>query len=250
MNGRRLAVLGLVGLLVLAGCTGTSEVSQEELSGEASYDWDADAKTTFNLSRGSYTTVVHLQNQSTLRVYERDALGSEAPVDLTALRFRFPNGTVVNASEANVSVTRANNRAVVRLPADNGTVGYSASRSGKRFASPVFVAGSQAVVLPPSARIGVPLLSQASPGGYDTTVEGNRMAVRWANVSDGTLNVRYYLERDLLLFSGLVVLALGIGGGGAIYYLRKIRRLEARRKEYGMDVDDDPQDRGPPPGMN
>jgi hypothetical protein len=107
------------------------------------------------------------------------------------------------------------------------------------------------MVLPPSARIGVPLLSQAGPGGYTTAVAGDRMTVRWEGVDGGTVRVRYYLQRDLMLFGGLAVLVLVVGVGGALYYVREIRTLEQRRKEMGDEVeyDDDPRDRGPPPGM-
>jgi hypothetical protein len=137
------------------------------------------------------------------------------------------------------------------LPAEAGKVGYTARRSGKQFSSPVFLQGSHEITLPPGARIGIPLLSQAGPGGYNTSVTDNRMTVQWGNLTRGSLSVRYYLQRDLLLFTGLVVFVVVVGAGGTLYYLRQIRRLEATREEMGIDVDyeDDPRDDGPPPGM-
>lgn len=251
MNRRVLAALALLGVLALAGCLGPSEIPEEDLTGEASYDWDTNATTSFNLSRSSYTAVVEVTNTTELPVWRRDELGSDSPVPLEALKFQYENGTVVNASQANLSASRTQDETVLTLPAENGTVAYSASRSGKRFSSPAFVEGSYELTMPPSARIGVPLLSQASPGGYTTTVEGDRMTVRWDEVTGGAVTVRYYLQRDLLLFTGLFALVAIAGVGGAVYYLREIRTLEERRKEMG-DVeydDDDPRDRGPPPGM-
>jgi hypothetical protein len=101
--------------------------------------------------------------------------------------------------------------------------------------------------------VGVPLLSQVSPGNYTTTVEDGRMTIRWANRTDGTLRVQYYLQRDLVLFGGLLLIGLAVAGGGSLYYWRQIRQLESRREDIGLDVEDegedDPRDRGPPPGM-
>lgn len=252
MNRRALAGLALVAVLLLAGCFGPSEISEEDLTTNASYDWETNATTTFTLSRSSYTTVVEVTNGTNLTVWERDELGSESPVDLKGLQYQFRNGTVVNATHANLSATRRNDDTRIHLPAANGTVAYTASRTGKRFASPVFTEGSYELILPPSARIGVPLLSQASPGGRSTSVTDDRMTIRWDRLSDGAISVRYYLQRDLLLFGGLAGLVVVLGGGGTLYYLREIRTLERRRKQMGDDVDyedDDPRDDGPPPGM-
>jgi hypothetical protein len=130
-------------------------------------------------------------------------------------------------------------------------VGYTASRSGKSFASPVFSEGSYEMTLPPGARVGLPLLSQASPGGYEATVTDGRQTLRWAELDGGGVRVRYYLQRDLLLFGGLFAIVASVGLGGALYYLRQIRRLEDQREEMGIDVDyeDDDFGDGPPPGM-
>jgi hypothetical protein len=248
---RRLLALGALFVLVgLAGCFGPSEIPQDQLGGNASYEWDRDADAAYTLSRSSYTAVFNLSNRSTLAVHDRDALGVESPVELEKLRFRYRNGTVVNASEANLSASLEQRRTVITVPARDGHVGYTGSRSGKQFSTPVVVPGTQTVTLPPGTRVGVPLLSQVGPGEYTTNVAENRMTVRWAEVVDGSLTVHYYLERDLLLFSLLLLLALSVGLGGSIYYLRQIRELESVREQIGLDVDDDdPRDRGPPPGM-
>lgn len=254
MNRRHfLAVAGLLALATLAGCGfGPSEIPEDQLSENVTFDWETDANARFTLSRSSYTAVIEVSNRSTIEVFRRDALGTETPVQPTALQFRFRNGTVVNASHANLSATLQSDATELSLPADNGTVGYAARRSGKQFATPVFVEGSHELVLPPGARIGVPLLSQASPGGYETSVADNRMTVRWDDLDSGAIDVRYYLQRDLFLFSGLVALVLLVGVGGTVYYVRQIRQLEAKREEMGIDVeqdDDDIGDSGPPPGM-
>jgi hypothetical protein len=106
--------------------------------------------------------------------------------------------------------------------------------------------------MPSGARVGVPLLSQVSPGDHTTSVADNRMTVTWGDVDDGALTVHYYLQRDLFLFSGLVLVATVVGVGGLAYYFRQLKQLESVREQIGLDVeteDDDVGDDGPPPGM-
>ncbi len=252
MRRRLLALGSLLVLALLAGCFGPSEIPEDQLTRDANYTWDTDANASYTLSRSSYEAVYVVPNQTTLHVHSSDSLGTDQPVDVRALKFRFTNGTVVNASHANLSATLAQKRTTLHLPASDGQVAYTASRSGKTFATPVVVEGAQTITLPPSARVGVPLLSQVSPGGFHTAVDGDRMTIRWSDRTGGVLHVSYYLQRDLLLFSLLVLVVVTLGVGGSVYYLRQIRRLERRREELGLDVDyddDDPRDRGPPPGM-
>jgi len=253
MRGRRFAILaGLVALTLLAGCFGPSEIPDEQLSESANYTWDQDAAAAYSLDRSTYAAVFNVTNRTTVAVHSRDALGVESSIGISALQYRFRNGTIVNATHPGLNATRSQDRTRIALPTRNGSVAFTAARSGKQFGVPVAVAGAQAITLPPGARVGVPLLSQVSPGNYTTSVSDGRMTVRWANQTGGTIRVQYYLQRDLLLFSVILLGGLAIGLGGAIYYLRQIRQLESQREAIGLDVDqedDDPRDRGPPPGM-
>ena len=251
MNRRRLALGGLLVVLVLSGCAGSTEVSEEDLSGDAEYDWETDATVAVEVSDVSYRTVVNLTNSSTVEVFQRDALGGDGAVQISALQFQYPNGTVVNATEGNLSATLEAERTQITLPAETGKVGYTAERVGNEFALPVFAEGSYSVTLPPSTRVGVPVLSHADPGGYRTSVANDRMTLQWDTLSDGGISVRYYLQRDLWIFGGIAVISVTLGTGGLVYYLRQIRQLEEKREELGLDVDyeDDPTDDGPPPGM-
>lgn len=237
MTGRRTLVLvGLLCLAALAGCLGPSEISDEDLQGNATYNWETGADAAYNLSDSSYQAVYEVTNRSSIAVYNRDALGVESPVQIEKLQFRFTNDTVVNATHANLSATLAQSETDITLPAQNGSVAYTASRNGKQFATPVIVPGNQSITLPPDARVGVPVLSHVRPGDYSTSITDARMTVRWANVTDGSLTVHYYLQWDLLLFGGLAAIGLALGLGGALYYFRQIRRLKARREEIGLDV--------------
>lgn len=252
MNRRRLIALGcLAAALVLSGCFGSSEIPQDELSQDEKYDWETNATVAFTLDRSSFETVVNVTNQSKVRVYREDALGTERAVDLRALKFRYRNGTVVNASHDNLTAERTQERTKISVPARHGHVAYTADRSGKRFATPVFKEGDYEVTLPPNARVGIPLLSQVSPGGYQTTVSGKRMTIHWDDLEEGTIDVQYYLERDRLLFGLLLIVVLTFGVGGGFYYWRSIKHAREKREEIGLDIeeDDDPTDSGPPPGM-
>lgn len=262
MRRRLVSAVALIAVLVaLAGCTsvfGTNEPDPGQLNENATYDWDTNATTTYNVSRGQFAGIVTVENRSYIELYQRDELGTEEPMDVTALRYRFPNGTVVapaNRSDFYVNSTRS--RLNVTLPEAGGQVAFTAERpNAKRFSVPAFVgsAHSVEVTLPPQARVGVPLLSKVSPGGSSTDVPdgSDRMTVRWDSVERGPILVRYYLARDLLLFGGLGGILTLVGIGGALYYLRQIRVLERRRQEIGLDVEmenDEVDDDGPPPGM-
>jgi hypothetical protein len=253
MRRRVLALGAVLALALVGGCLGPTDIPEEQLADDASYDWTHDADAAYTLSRSSYSAVFNVSNRSTLSVFDRDALGVEAPVDLSALRYRFGNGTVVapNAT-ANLSATLEQRRTVITLPSEGGQVAYTASRSGKQFTTPVVVPGTQQITLTPGARVGVPLLSQVRPGDHETSVTDDRMTITWTQVEDGALTVHYYLQRDLLLFSALVFIVAVVGVGGLVYYFRQLRRLESAREEIGLDVeteDDDLGNDGPPPGM-
>lgn len=253
---RRLAIFGLLALFVaLAGCSsvfGPGEPDQAKLNENASYDWDTDVNASLTVNRSSYRGVYSVSNTSRLELYNRDELGTEHNLEISALRYRYPNGTTITANNSALSVEQTRERTILTLPNDSaGKVAFTSPRHGKQFSTPVFIEGSYAVRLPKNARVGVPLLSQVSPGNYETEVSGDYMTVHWEDVTSRSLRVRWYLERDLLLFTGLAVVAVVVGSGGALYYYRQIVQLKRRREETALDVDgdDDPRDRGPPPGM-
>lgn len=256
MNRRLLAAVLVVALVGLSGCTsvfGPGQPDPDELAAEGEYDWDAPANTTFNISRSQFTAVIAVQNRSHVVVYQTSEVGTDEPLPIRALQFRYPNGTVVTANASNLGAENQGQRTNITLPQADGQVAFTAPRpNAKRFATPVFVPGSHAVVLPPRARVGIPLLSQVNPGGYNASVTDNRMTVRWGSVENGPVVTRYYLQRDVLIFGAIAAVLAVAGVVGALYYVRQIRVLERKRQEIGLDVemdDEDPDDDGPPPGM-
>jgi hypothetical protein len=263
MRRRILLVCGLGLLVFTAGCSlggGGGEISEEKLTEEADYDWDASANTsytlitgeTFSLSSPDYRAVIEVTNQSTLEVFGERRFRDDTSLGVEALQFRFTNGTVVNATHGNLTAVEGSDETEIQLPAENGTVAFRDGRSGRSWSTPVYVDGSHQVTLPNGTRVGIPFLSRVSPGGYDTTLEDGRMTVRWDEIEGGSITIRYYLLRDLYIFGGIAVLGLLLGIGGLLYYVRQIRRAKEQRQDVGLDVevdDDDVGDDGPPPGM-
>jgi len=248
-NRRWLLILG--GLVLLVGISGClSPVSDEQLAENATYQWDNDANATYYLYPGNYTAVIDIQDRQSMELFTRDALGSNQALPISSLQFRYENGTVVDNEAFEVQAGRS--KVTIEPPAPNGSVAFTAPRSGPQFHTRTLVDGSHEVFLPPGREVTLPVISRVIPGEYTTDQVGDRVVVRWADVDRDTITVKYYLGRDVLLFGGLAAIVLLVGVAGLAYYRRQISELEAQREELGLDVeveDDDPRDRGPPPGM-
>lgn len=256
MRWRLLVATGLlVALVGLAGCTsflGGGQPDPEQLTAEGEYDWNTTANTTYNVSRSQFTAVITVTNQSYVVVYRTDEIGTDEPIPVRALQFRYPNGTVATANASDLGARNRGQRTNLTLPQERGKVAFTAERpNAKRFSIPVFREGSHAVVLPPRARVGIPLLSNVNPGNYNTSVADGRMTVSWADARRGPIVTRYYLQRDVLIFGSIAAVLLVVGTVGGLYYYRQIRSLRKQREAIGPDVDveDDDLDDGPPPGM-
>ncbi|MFC4549184.1 MULTISPECIES: DUF5803 family protein [Halorussus] len=256
MNRRLLLGFGALALLaVTAGCTsgifGPGEISDKRLAQDADYDWNTTADVTLNVTSGEYHAVYEFSNRSKLSVYQYASLGDKQPVEVSAVQFRYPNGTVVKLEQKHVQ--KKQSRTVITPPSDYGTLAYTAPHRGKSFSTPAYVEGSYEVILPKGMRVGNFLLSQVRPDGYQTELdaETNRVHIRWTeDVTADSVVVRYYLARDLVIFAGLIAVGVLVALAGLAYYRLQIRRLEREREELGLNVDTgDEFDQGPPPGM-
>lgn len=252
MTRRYLPVVALLAVFVLAGCLGGNGLSDSQLNQNESYEWNTSASATIRLGGDSYTSIYRINGSSGLNVYQRDVFNNREPLEVRALRFRYPNGTVVSPENSTLDAGSNGDRTRLKLPNETGWVAFTADQEGKNFRTPTFVGGDYDVVLPPDTGVGIPILSHVVPGGYETEEIDGRVHVTWSNVNDDTVIVEYYLNRDLLLFGGMFGILFVVAVGGGIYYWRQIRALEQRREEVGLDVEDDeddPRDKGPPPGM-
>lgn len=233
---RTLALVGLLVMVVLAGCTG-SVVREADLQKQATYDWNTSAAVTVTVSGSQYQTVYTLDNESEVALSIHDELSGTQPIPISAVKFRYTNGTVVNASA--LTVEEKDRQTVVTFPAREGQFAYTAETGSRNLLVPALTNRSHEVVLPPGMRIGFPIFGGATPGGYETTITDDRVHIRWSSVSTDRISVDYYAERDLYIFAGVVALLLLVAGGGALYYRSVIRRLEAQREAAGLDVEDD-----------
>lgn len=231
-----LAITGLLGMLVLAGCMG-GVVSEEALREDATYDWDTNATVTVDVSGSAYQAVYDVTNRSTIELYQRGDLGGEEPIPIRAIQFRYPNGTVVNASA--MEVTESDSRTVVELPAEEGRFAYTANSASSGLFFPAVVDGSYEVILPPGTRMSLPIIGYAEPAGFEKTVTGDRVHLTWETVSQDVISVGYYLQRDLYIFTGLIGLLGVVAGGGWLYFRYQLKGLESRREEAGLDVEEE-----------
>jgi hypothetical protein len=258
MNRRLLALLALVGMLALSGCLGGGPTSADRLdqAPERPYDWDAESDVHITVtSNVNYHAVYDASviNDS-IRLSRAGFLGTDEPVTISALRYRYPNGTTINGSNFAArggDVRTQNNHLVIEPPGDDGQLAYSGESTPKQFTHPVAVQGADyTVVLPENREASVPLFGRIAPPADGKSVVDGHLTIEWTEISRNTLSVRFYLPRDVQLFGGMLVGLLGVAVAGGVYYRREIRKLQEQREEMGLNVDvDQGDDEGPPPGM-
>ena len=284
MNRRlALALLGFAFLLASAGCStilGPGEADPSDLTADRSYAWNESADAYLDVQEENVVAVYEVAARTTgnreaadptIEIYTRDTLGTEQPETVKAVTFRYPNGTLVDFRERGDEVTpvvtypngttereddlmtvdRTRRRTIIHLPAnETGQLGVTTPKNGKGVTTPTYVEGRYEMVLPERAEVGVPLLAKVRPGAERTEQLDGRVHIYWSELSAPTLSVRYYLDRDLLLFGGLAAGATAIGLAGVGYYVLQLRETRRKREEVGLDVDtEDDDSRRPPPGM-
>ncbi|MFB6270128.1 MAG: DUF5803 family protein, partial [Halobacterium sp.] len=117
---------GVLLLAVLAGCLGGGPTpSDSDLAKNATYEWDTDADVTVTVDGEKYRTVAAVNGTEKVRLARSSGFGGRNPLFVSAVKFRYPNGTVVGAEQ--IGVKSKNQRTVVTLPAENGTFAYTAN---------------------------------------------------------------------------------------------------------------------------
>jgi len=234
------AALGVLAVVALAGCAGTGlggapAPSDEQLAQNATYDWNDSADVTLNVTGGQYKTVADVNGTERVRLASTSGFAGRNPVQISAVQFRYENGTVVGADA--IDVATRDQRTVVDLPAANGTFAYTGSAGSRAVNAPLDFEGSHEVVLPAGMRVSFPVFGDVSPDGYEKSVVDNRVHLRWASLSSATVSAEYYLLRDLYIFGGLVGVLSLAALGGVVYYRMRIRRLEREREDAGLDYE-------------
>ncbi|MGB9988010.1 DUF5803 family protein [Salarchaeum japonicum] len=233
MRRRLVAVLAVCALAATAGCMGMGFSGAD---GEnVSYDWNASADASVDVSTGSYQAVYRVNNTTELSFSTPTDLTGDQPVTLSAVKFQYSNGTVVNESVVDVSQSRSST--TVSLPTDTGQVAFTAPADQRGVTVSTPVEGSYEVVLPGDMDVAIPVLGHVDPGGYDRSVEDGRVHLAWESLDSGHIEVTYYYEQDVYLFGGVIVLAVLLGVTGAFYLRNQIRRLQQYREDAGLDVE-------------
>ncbi len=257
MNRRHLlALAGLALLSLTAGCFGPGAISSDQLDQEPAepYAWDSERDVHIAIQTDSSFRAVYNVSGENIELFRRDGFGGRNPLNVRAVRYRYPNGTVLTGSELEArggGVDRTREVVTVTFPegADGGQLAFTAGATPKRFSLPVFVEGSYEVVLPPNRRVDLPVFGTVSPRGSTREVVDGQTHIRWEEVTSRGVTVQYYLQRDIPIFGAIAAVSMLIGFGGAYYYKRQIDQLREMREEMGLDVDVEEKDDGPPPGM-
>lgn len=262
MRRRTLAVVALVALVLTSGClgaiTGGSPTDADRLDEppESEYAWNADTDVHVTITKqANYRAVYDASADGfgdQINLSQTSAFGTKSPLTVSSLRYRYPNGTVINGSEFEAhggDVYTANNELVVQPPSEGGQVAFSGESTPKRFSLPVYTEGSYTVVLPENRRVAVPLFGQVVPGADRKQLVGNQLYLHWDEVTAPSLLVRYYIQRDIQIFGALAGGLTIVAVVGLIHYRRRIQSLRETREEMGLDVDVEDDGDEPPPGL-
>lgn len=232
MDRRLLAAAALGLLLLTAGCSalspGGGEVDRAALAENATYQWNTTADVTIRVAGGYYKAVYRIDDRSTVALSAFERLSDRRPLDVSAIKFRYPNGTVVNASA--MDAERNDTYTAVTLPAEEGRFAYRVPMRGKEVHVATAATGSYEVILPPRTDVRYPLLGRVSPGGYERTVVDGQVHLRWADLTDDRLVVEFYLLRDLYIFGGIVLVGVLAAMVGLAYMWFQLRGIRDRRQ--------------------
>ncbi len=243
-----IALVAVLALAATAGCVGT-DIPEEELAANATYDWETNATATVTviesgwIGTSDFEAVYQVENRSEIALY-RSSLARDRPLEVRSVKFRYPNGTVVGYEALDVETTRE--RTTVSFPATEGQFAFTATHRSKKLELEPYVEGSYRVILPPNHDVRDFLLGDVVPGTYELgSVDGQR-TITWDDVEEPVF-VRYYATRDRVVFWGIFGVLGVIALGGYLYFRRQINQLVGWRERQGLDIDEDEDDRRRPP---
>lgn len=242
----------LVLFTVSAGCSGINPLNggDETKPSDVSYDWNTSANASLDLGTDRYRSVYTLSKADprTFSVYEEDIVAGEKSIEVEALKYRYPNGTVISTNDSKrFNVSEEKSKTDIHLPGKGGQVAFITDKERRSLTIPVFLKSedndeesvnrSYEVTLPPNMEVGVPFLGRVTPENDEKNTVDGRTQLRWNTVSGDTISIRYYLHRDMLMLGGVLGIGLLVGLGGLGYYLVQIRSLKRVREE--IEIEDD-----------
>lgn len=251
MNRRLLyGAFGLAALLLMSGCLGigTGPVPAEELDSapDQSYAWNSTHDVDITVQENTQFRMVINATDRELRLFRR-SIGGTNPLSVSAVRYQYPNGTIINGStfqSRGGEVRQTREETVIGFPDSDsqppGKIAFTSSGNRKRFSLPTYVDGSYQLTLPPNRRVEFPIFGSVSPGGSQKRIdEQNRLEITWESMDAETASARFYLQRDLYIFGGVLGGIILVGLGGLYRYRQRIHRLRKERQEMGLDIEAD-----------
>lgn len=224
---------------------GPGEIDADAAASDVEYDWNTSADATFRIDADEYRAVYTVPaDRTSVPVYRFARFNNRRSIDPVGVKFRYANGTVINASSPALSFEKRRQVTEITVPDDPGQLAYTGPKTGKRVRLPAVIDGSYEVVLPPEARVDIFLMGRVSPGASDRRFEDGRVHLTWAagEVRTERIVVRYYLVRDLWLFGGLLGIGVVTAVVGLSYYAFQLRRVRRRRREVGLDTETEDSD--------
>ena len=99
-----LSLLGLVALVLTSGCAGffgSQPISDDQLDEEppAPYVWDNDVNAHITITENARFQAVYRMDRTRMELFRRDGLGGRNAIPVSAVRYRYPNGTVIAGTE-------------------------------------------------------------------------------------------------------------------------------------------------------
>ena len=121
-----LPLLGLVALVLTSGCAGffgSQPISDDQLDEEppAPYVWDNDVNAHITITENARFQAVYRMDRTRMELFRRDGLGGRNAIPVSAVRYRYPNGTVIAGTEfvaRGGSINPSRERVSVALPGD------------------------------------------------------------------------------------------------------------------------------------
>ncbi|MDY6780696.1 MAG: DUF5803 family protein [Halobacteria archaeon] len=226
---RRVVAAGIVGLgflVLLSGCTGTTEFGSNVSYVE---EWKSDETIVYHIGTEFDTSVVEVNNTSEIELWRRSSLGGNRPLEISNVKFRYPNNSIVNVSSD--SVEYASDRTVLKLPGPEGEVAYATRGGNGFFSRPVPLTGSVRVRLPQGTDARNIVLGDISPSGYEVVSE-SPLVLRWDEVEQRTqVKIRYYSKGDPMLLVYLLAVLLIAAVIVLLYYRRVFSNLREEKSE-------------------
>jgi hypothetical protein len=242
MTRRVLALVLLVLLGGFGGCLspgGPIDSERLDRTPPAPYAWSTEAAVHVTVHGDDRVQVVVSPVERELRLAFDDEVAGERSVPIGAVRAERADGTVLTGSqlrEAGATIAETREATTIRVApdADITAVGFTMDSRRNQLLLPAVRDGAHVVVLPAGRQVDLPVIGQVRPGAdAEVQTADGRVELRWDQLEARPISVRYYQDRDLVLFGGVIAIAAGVLVGGLVYFRREV--LQLRRRREGVD---------------